>query len=436
MKCTVRAREGETQTVSVQLDAAEVTEYLRTFYMTAARQAGLKPEAGLSAKQLVERELDPDEIGRAASGTVATMATPAVLDQTGIDIIGLPDYGCCGYAESGKPFAFDIVAALKPNMELISYGPVELPPVAAEVNEQDIDDFVARVALYHPDTVADETKTEVEADSLVALAMETWREGERVEGLCFDEREYHLGAGDMPDGFDEGLVGAHVGETRVIEFSAPSAARGARDVFPVHAYEAKTTVKAVLKQVEPTIDDAWVARNIDSCTTVEQLRKKARQELQQQASEQSKSYRLYLAADAVAERLTEPVPDAAFAAHYAELVQDFRSELLRREMTEQQYLAESGLRADELKHRMMSQAREQLRQGLALDAMARHRQMGITRAELKAYLEQVSQGNLKEAMGDLEARGGIRKTEEAALRAKVNEWLVETAKPIDAGAPI
>ena len=116
MKYTVRAREGETQTISVQLDATEVTERLRTFYMAAAQNAGLKPAAGLTAKQLGEQELDHDEIGRSASETVASRTAPAVLDQAGIDIMGVPNYGCYGHAESGKTFAFDIVATVKPNM--------------------------------------------------------------------------------------------------------------------------------------------------------------------------------------------------------------------------------------------------------------------------------------------------------------------------------
>lgn len=435
MKYTVRAREGETQTISVQLDATEVTERLRTFYMAAAQNAGLKPAAGLTAKQLVEQELDHDEIGRSASETVASRTAPAVLDQAGIDIMGVPNYGCYGHAESGKTFAFDIVATVKPNMKLDSYGPVALPEIDSEVDEGDIDDFVSRVARYHPDSVADESINEVGANSLVSLAMETWREGERVSGLCFEEREYQLGKGDMPEGFDEGILGARVGETRTVEFSAPVPNRRSRGVFPVWSYTATATVKAILKQVEPTIDDAWVARNITACASVAQLREKARRELQQQATEQSHGYLLYRAADAVSQRLTEPVPDSAFASHYAELLQGFRGELVSRGITEQDYLSENNMGADELKHRLMSQTREQVRQGLALDAMARHHGIKITQSELKAYLGKTCQGNPDETLNDLKAHGGLRRAEEAALRAKTNEWLVETARPIETESP-
>ena len=317
MNVTVRARTGDVQTIAVELEAAEVTDYLRGFYLMTAQQAGLHPEPGLTSKQLVERECNLDEVGRAASETVAVRATPAVLDRAGIDAVGAPDYGCHGYAQEGQPFAFDLTIVPKTQMELTSYDPVEVPHQTHEVTEEEVDAFLAQVAAV---------------------------------------------------------------------------------------------------------------RNLSELGTPEQLRQRAREDLQAEADERTRAYQRFIAADALASRLTNPVPDAVFAAHYAEITQDFRASLAEQEMTEEDYLRERGLQADELKHRLMSQAREQLRQGLALDALARHENLKLTTAELKEFLASMSEGRPDELLHTLKEQGGLRKVEETALRAKTNDWLVRTAR--------
>lgn len=425
MHTTLRAREGLRQTIAVELDGEEVTSYLHNFYLVKAQEAGLKPEAGMTARQLIERDLDADEVGRAASETVVMRAVPLVLDQAGVDAVGIPDFGCHGYAFEGMPFAFDVMVVLKPEIELNSYGSVELPSSHEEVTEGDVDDFVARVAQYHPDSVEDETQTEVAVNSLVRLGMETEREGERFEPLCFDEREYQLGNHDMPDGFDESIVGMKVGEARVVKFKAEGVVRDENGVLPVNSFKATVTVNAILKQVEPVINDAWVARNITGCSTLRHFRDKAREELQQQASSRSRDYLKFVAADELSKRLASPVPDEVFAAYYTELLQDFRRSLALEDLDEQSYLEQRQMTADELRRELMGQARGQLRQGLALDAMARHMQIEISKAEIKAYLDQVSQGQGNELLDNLKANGGLRRAREAALRAKVNEMVVE-----------
>lgn len=338
MNLVIRARKAASQTVSVQLDAAEVTGYLQSFYLSAARRAGLHPEPGLTARQLVERELDPDEVGRAASEEVAVRATPLVLDQAGIDAVGAADYGCHGYAREGEPFAFDVVATLKPAMELDSYGPVPLPAWRREVDEANVDEFVARVVAFHSANAA------------------------AGEGGC-----------------------------------------GAK------------------------IDDEWVARTVAGCASVAQMRERARRELQEEADRNALDYARYRAADVLAGRLEGPVPDEAFAACYAEALQGLRRTLAEQGTTEQEFLREKGLQPDELRCRLMSQVRNRLRQELALDALARHEGMRLSRADLDGYLDGVSGGQHARLRQELEENGGMRKAKEEALRAKANDWLVRTA---------
>lgn len=428
MDYVIRGREGDIVPISVTADAGEVDACLRNFYLVMAQSAGLAPEAGKSARDVVVDALGADAVGEAASETVVRQMAPLVLDAAGIDAVGAPSFGCYGYAREGAPFSFDMRVFPKPQIKLVSYDPVELPARGADVAEADVDAFLDRVARYHPDVVVDEAAVEVAADSVVSLAMETLRDGERFEPLCFDEKEYRVGKGDMPDGFDEQLVGARLGQTLSIAYEAEGVDRAPDGTLPVHAYRSDVTVRAIMKLSAPVIDDAWVMRNISGCVTVGELRAKAREELAAQRTSETAEYDRYLAACAVADRLEGSVPDEAFRAAYAEVLDEFRSMLVRTGATEEGYLRDNGMSAEQLRRTMMSQARERLRQGLALDAVARHEGMKVTKADFKAYLDATYGGQGEEMLGNLAKRGGMRAAQEAALRAKANAWLVETAR--------
>ncbi len=430
MECVVLGREGIIQPIAVKLSGGEVSDCLRTFYLTLAQRAGLSPEKGMSAREVAERDLGADAVGRAASEEVTASMLPLVLDQAGVDAVGQPSIGCYGYACPGEPFAFDVRAVVKPVMELGSYDPVELPAYAAEVSDAEVDAFIDRVALYHPEAVADESADTVGEDAAVMISMRTERNGEVYDPLCFDEKEYRLGKGDMPEGFDEQIIGMKAGERRAVRYTAPGRVRDAAGALQDDAFSSEVTVKSIMKLVPPQIDDAWVARNITGCASVEALRRRAREEMADQLEKERAAQEQYLAACAVADRLTETVPDEAILAVFRERAEEFSADLARQGTTEEEYLKSSGMGETELKGTLMSQARERLRQELALDAVARHEGMHITKAELKEHLDSMSGGQHEEMLRGLSERGGMRRAQESALRAKANAWLVSHARRV------
>lgn len=436
MKCVIQAREEEIVPVAVDLEESEVSAYLKTFYLGFAQRSGLKPERGLTAKQIVERDLDADKVGRAASEAVVRKATPLVLDRAGIDAVGEPSYGCYGYATEDKPYSFVLRVVAKPRIPLTSYDPVELPEATEDVGEEEVDAFMARVAQFHPDAVVDEDAREVLPDSAVLLGMKTTKEGVSCEALSFEEKEYRLGKGDMPEGFDDQLVGARVGEVREVTFASPEPSttagqNGERGPSALR-YRSEVEVKAILKLVEPRIDDEWVVTHVAGCATVQEMRSRAKRELQQERRSRQGEYDRYLAASEAAARLSTPIPDAVFEAAYAESLAQLRASLEQRGQTEEAYLRESGMTPDQFKYQLMSQVRERLRQEVALDAVAEHARLSVTKTELKHYLETLAERDGGGVLEELEQHGGMRAAREGALRAKANDWLVEHARRVSA----
>lgn len=427
MHVSISAVKNDRQCIAVELDQSEVENYLQNFYLSVAATRGIHPQAGASSKELVEAAIGIDELGQLASQMVFSRALPLALDKAGVEFVGQPQ---CTYdipAAPDRPFAMRVTGVPAPIIELTSYDPISLEQVQSNVSESEIDAFIERVAYYHPDSVADFDADVVTPVSYLSLGMETTSEGERFDSLCFGAKEYRVSSGDMPDGFDEHILGMKAGESRTFSFSAPSSERDGDGHLISRSYETTVTLNGFLKQVRPVIDDAWVKRNISGCADLASFRAKIAAELKEQADAEGEAYLKYAAADAISRRLAKPVSDAAFEACYNEMLADFRKYLSDENKTEGDYLREQQMTLDQLKARLMDQTRNQLRQTAALDAVARHNNMKLTDAEFSQYLDDISEGQGEELGKNLRKNGGLEKAKQTALRFKVNDWLVETA---------
>ena len=315
----------------------------------------------------------------------------------------------------------------KPRIELDSYDPVEIPAMEASVDEAELDAFMENVARFHPDAIVDKQARVVALDGVVRLSMETTRDGKRYEPLCFDEKEYRLGKSDMPEGFDEQLAGMEAGQTKTISFVAPDPTQPRGGASRQCAYFAQVTVTAIMKLVDPVIDDAWVASNIEGCATVQAMRDKAAKELEEGKASQIGEYERYCAADAVSKRLSQPIPDAVFSAAYEKALDEHASMLEYQGITLEDYLQNAEMDEREFKHRLMSQVRERLRQEVALDAVARHEGLKVSKDDLREYLDRLTDGQHEQTLKSLGEHGGMHAAREGALREKANRLLVERA---------
>lgn len=183
-------------------------------------------------------------------------------------------------------------------------------------------------------------------------------------------------------------------------------------------------------QEEPDLsklDDRWVDENIQGCTTVNSLRARIRAELEERKGQERRARCCRRSAAQLGERLEGAISDVVFEARYAELLQAFRASIAEQGLSEEKYFESQHTTPQEFKVRLMSQTREQLRQELALDALVRHLGMDLESDDLAAYYHAALPGKEEYLKAEAENSGGIRAAEEAALRFKANNWLVDHA---------
>lgn len=269
-------------------------------------------------------------------------------------------------------------------------APAEFDYVTADLSEYialgkylDIEVIVAPIAAITDAQIEDELKSLT--DSLPRAAMITegvCKMGDKVnidyvgtvDGVVFEGgnaigQTATLGAGEYAEGFEEGIAGMSVGDTRDIVVVFP-------DYYYYDLAGKEATYKVTLNYIYPALTDEIVAEYLGYADLAE-LKAEIRASLEAAAAQEVESERAEAAwTKAMANSRIIGYPEAAVNAAFSEQVELYRSSAVSYGMTYEQFIEQGyGITVNEAEGIFMEYAKNSVAQQLLLYAIARD--MGI-----------------------------------------------------------
>lgn len=412
----------------VQLDAVatvdEVNRALQQAQVGFAQQMGLRPEKDKTVAQVAEEKMGIKDLDSIVESQAVEALIPFAIDKKNIIPAYPPKPQAKVPMKRGQEYRFTLVVAVKPDYELSSYDSVTITVPPFEIDESMVDDQIAQLAERYAEYVADDPRPVEKGDSCM-VALECYEDGKKLDGLSTEGRTYTTGAGYMPDGFDENIIGMKPGETKTFTFEGPGLDDDGNEI--VETVECTATVKEVQKKVIPAINDAWVAKNMPMFKDAAALRGSMLDQMSQQGRQQYEDYKRQMAASELARRFKGRIEDPVYEAMQQNLMSNLRMQLQQQNMTYEQFIEQQG-GEQQFNMMMMMQTREMLVQGYALDALFRHEKMVLTDEDIEAACRSMSpQQNPKQVRNQMEQTGRGFALREAAERLKANRWLVDHA---------
>lgn len=182
------------------------------------------------------------------------------------------------------------------------------------------------------------------------------------------------------------------------------------------------------QSIVPAVTDSWVRKNISGCSTVPEFQERIREQIEQykkQAIEEQKSYQT---AALLADRLQGDIPDELFDAATDDFKQTFDERLAREGKTRDQFIQENRLNPEDFEHICETQAREEMRQSFALDALAEHLGLEATPEECNKTLDLMNPERSKDTDVDKDTdMSQLFLIQEATLRRLASDWLLENS---------
>jgi trigger factor len=354
------------------------------------------------------------------------------LDASGIAPVGDPDLSLGELPPAGQDLQFSFEIGVVPQAALGEYKGLEVgraePEVSDEQIQAELDQLRDRLARL--ETVA---RPAQEGDFVVLDYEGTLRAEDGTlapfPGGEGRDQLIELGAGNLIEGFESGLLGASAGEQRTLELTFPddygrSELAGRPATFAV-------TVKEVKHKQLPDVDeDLAIDTGFDS---VEELRGDIERRLRE-AQEQSIAERYREdALDAAVAHATVEVPAAHVAARAREMWERILHTLSHRGLSREAYLQISGRSEQESLAELEPDAERALRREAVLKAVVHAERIEPSEQELLDAVAPTAERedtDPQKLLEQLRANGRLEDLRDDLAARRAMELIAESAKPI------
>ena len=180
--------------------------------------------------------------------------------------------------DAGHDVEYTATFEVFPSVEVSLIDDLSIEKPVAEVTDADIDDIVTVFRKQQGKLVTAE-RGAAEGDTVV-IDFEGFRDGEAFEGGSGEGTSLELGSGRMIPGFEDGLIGASLGEEKVLQLTFPEDYQ-AEDLAGADV-EFQVQVKEVQELELAPVDDALFAQYGLEDGTEESFRAEVKQNMERE----------------------------------------------------------------------------------------------------------------------------------------------------------
>lgn len=277
--------------------------------------------------------------------------------------------------DEGKDLELSVDVEVLPEVPAVEIEGIELVKEVAPIPDERVDGAVTRLARARQKFTDIETPRPAEEGDQLVIDFEGTIDGQPFEGGTAKDFSLVLGAGNMIPGFESGLIGANVGDERVIDVTFPESYGAAE--LQGKAAQFKVTVKS-MKAGEPlALDDAW-AKDL-GFETLDEVKGLFRQQIEAEHARVSRMKMKRALFDRFADLYQFEVPEGLVQIEFDAIWQQVQEEMKRTGAT----FESAGRAEDEVKAEYRKIADRRVRLGLLLSEVGMKNDVRVESDELQ-----------------------------------------------------
>jgi trigger factor len=424
MRSTVEPLEGNKVKVTVEVAAEEFEAAITEAFKKIAREVripGFRP--GKAPRKVLETRIGK-QAGReqAFHDSLPEFYSQAVIEHD-VDVIDAPEIDITAGQDEGD-ITFDAVVEVRPSIEVPGYGGLQVTMDRPAVSDEELEAQIDR--MRELDATLVDVDRAVEDGDTVTIDIEGTLDGEPQPGLTAEEYSYRVGSAAITPEVDEQLVGSKVGDTLEFPATHPDPDEDRQLQFTV-------VVNRVQEKVLPEVTDEW-ASGASEFATVAELRSSLEDRMLRVRRAQASMNWRELVGEALAELVTDEVPEAMVNQEMQNRLQDLAMRLQAQGMRIEQYLAMTGTDPETFSQELRTTALSGVKVDLALRAVAEAEGLECTDDDLTEELEGVATrvGETVETVRErFESVGQVSAIRSDIRKRKALEWLLERTEVVD-----
>lgn len=411
--------------LTIEVSAEEFEKAVNTVYQKQRNRIQIPGfRKGKVPRKMIENMYGKEIFYEDAANEIIPDAYEKAYDECAEEITSSPEIDVV-QIETGKPFIFTAVVALKPEVKLGKYKGVTIKKLSAEVTEEEVGAEIERERENSARMVSVEDRAVQDGD-MTELDFEGFVDGVAFEGGKGENYPLTIGSGSFIPGFEEQLIGAELNKEVEVNVKFPE------DYNAEHLAGKDAVFKCTVKEIKvkelPELDDEF-ASEVSEYDTLEEYRANVRKGLEERKAKQMKDEREDAAMAAVVENAQMEIPDAMLATEQRQMLDQFAQRITMQGMQLEQYMQMTGTNREMLLEQLKPQAETKIKSRLCMEAVAKAENITASgedyEEELKVMAEayQIEVDKVKEMMGEKEKESIMK---DLAVR-KAIEFVAENA---------
>jgi trigger factor len=380
VKVEVETLDAVRRRLCVEVPAGEVDAALDNEYARLARTAKVPGFRPGRAPRHVLRQLFGQRVQAEVFDHLIHDSLVEAIEKEGIQPVGRPEV-VTRQARSGDALLYSATLEVKPDIVVGNYKGIDVERPVRTVPAADVDRYLQglREAMAQLRPVTD--RNVVEPGDVVRVDYEATL-NDRVVGEG-EGRNIEMGANGFPPEFDRNMLASTVGST--LEFDVPYPDDAAYGPLGGKQVSFRVKILGLSTKDLPALDDEF-AKDQGDCATLDELRERARRQLQQRAENAGDEVVRRSLVRRVVEGNELTAPRAMVERRVDALIEDTRREWERAGRWPRQ---DSALR-ERLRPEFHPQAEYEVKVELLLEAIVRQEGLTVSDAEVEERIAAIA----------------------------------------------
>ncbi len=272
----------------------------------------------------------------------------------------------------------------KPEVTLGAYTKLGVKREEVKVTKEEIEHEINHIKEHMAEVVIKENGS-IEEGNTAVIDFEGFVDGKKLEGGTGANYPLEIGSNTFIPGFESGLIGASVGETRELNLKFPenyTEELKNKDVL------FKVTVREIKERVMPEINkDFFEDLGIDGVDSIEKLEEHVKKDLEEhknhEADDKYVDELLHIATDNMKVEINNEIIDS----EVERMINQYRQELQMQGVSLEQYLSMTNTKLEDMKSMMKPQAIARIKTRYLLEAIIDEKKLVATKEEIEKEIK-------------------------------------------------
>ena len=282
-------------------------------------------------------------------------------------------------------FTFTIIT--RPEVKLGKYKDLGVKKEEVKVSKKEIDEEVARLCSRFAEIVVKENGEVLEGNTAV-IDFEGFVDGKPLEGGNGSNYPLEIGSHTFIPGFEEGIVGMKVGETKELNLKFPD-----EYTKELAGKEVKfnVTVREIKERVLPELNkDFYADLGYDNIETEEEFRKEVKKVIEERKKEEAKNKYLDDVLEEASKNMEIEINPEIIDDEVHRMINQFGEQLRMQGISIDQYLQFTGQSHEDLHKQMEPEATKRVKYRYLIEEIAEAEKIEITDKEANDEAENMA----------------------------------------------